>query len=172
MTEILEISDLRVDFATPEGPVRAVRGVDLDLNAGQTLGIVGESGCGKSQVFLAAFGLLAGNGRAAGSVRIAGREVLDRPAELAALRGDRMAMIFQEPMTALNPVMRVGQQIAEVLDAHSSMVGSDRRKRVLEMMKQRIKDLNRTGAAEEEWGKLLGRLKSKSFSERLKGMFR
>jgi oligopeptide transport system ATP-binding protein len=143
MTEILEISDLRVDFATPEGPVRAVRGVDLDLNAGQTLGIVGESGCGKSQVFLAAFGLLAGNGRAAGSVRIAGREVLDRPAELAALRGDRMAMIFQDPMTALNPYLRIGRQLAEVLEVHR---GCDRR----EARRRAVEVLQNVGLAEAE----------------------
>ncbi|MDP6406409.1 MAG: ABC transporter ATP-binding protein [Alphaproteobacteria bacterium] len=143
MTTLLEINDLRVDFATPEGPVRAVRGVDLGLDAGQTLGIVGESGCGKSQVFLAAFGLLAGNGRAAGSVRIAGREVLDRPAELAALRGDRMAMIFQDPMTALNPYLRIGRQLAEVLEVHR---GCDRR----EARRRAVEVLQNVGLAEAE----------------------
>ena len=143
MTTLLEINDLRVDFATPEGPVRAVRGVDLGLDAGQTLGIVGESGCGKSQVFLAAFGLLAGNGRAAGSVRIAGREVLDRPPELAALRGDRMAMIFQDPMTALNPYLRIGRQLAEVLEVHR---GCDRR----EARRRAVEVLQNVGLAEAE----------------------
>ncbi len=134
MTALLEINDLRVDFTTPEGTVQAVRGVDLSLQRGQTLGIVGESGCGKSQVFLAAFGLLAGNGRAAGSVRFEGGEVLDRPAELAALRGDRMTMIFQDPMTALNPYLRIGRQLGEVLEVHRGCNRRQARQRAIEVL--------------------------------------
>ncbi|MDP6270824.1 MAG: ABC transporter ATP-binding protein [Alphaproteobacteria bacterium] len=143
MATVLQITDLCVEFATPEGPVRAVRGVDLELESGQTLGIVGESGCGKSQVFLSVFGLLAGNGQAAGSVRFEGREVLGRPAELAALRGDRMAMIFQDPMTSLNPYLRIGQQLAEVLQVHRGCDRRQARRRAVEVM-------GRVGLAEAE----------------------
>src|SRR5262245_2224627 len=101
---ILAVSDLTVRFKLPQGWVTAVDGVGFELRRGEVVGIVGESGSGKSQILLAVMGLLAANGRAAGSVRFGGREILNRGArDLDAVRGSEMAMIFQDPMTSLNP---------------------------------------------------------------------
>jgi oligopeptide/dipeptide ABC transporter ATP-binding protein len=106
--------------------VAAVRGISFALEAGQTLALVGESGSGKSVTALAIMGLLPPEARISGGVRFEGRDLgADRPAELQKLRGLRMAMIFQEPMTALNPVMRVGDQIAEAVLAHAPAGGSN-----------------------------------------------
>ncbi len=109
---ILELRDLAVEFATEEGRVRAVRGLDLAVAAGERLAIVGESGAGKSQAFLAVMGLLAAGGRASGQAIFEGADLLtlDRSA-LNRLRGDRLAMIFQDSMSALNPYLRVGRQL-------------------------------------------------------------
>jgi oligopeptide transport system ATP-binding protein len=116
---ILAVSDLTVRFKLPQGWVTAVDGVGFELRRGEVVGIVGESGSGKSQILLAVMGLLAANGRAAGSVQFQGREILNRGArDLDAVRGSEMAMIFQDPMTSLNPYMRVGDQLTEVLTAH------------------------------------------------------
>ncbi|MFM7692806.1 MAG: ATP-binding cassette domain-containing protein, partial [Actinomycetota bacterium] len=109
MTGLLEIRDLRTTFRTDEGPVRAVDGIDLDLPAGRVLGLVGESGCGKSATALSVMGLTPTSAAVAGSIRLAGAELVGAPErELRRLRGARMAMIFQDPMTSLNPVMSVG----------------------------------------------------------------
>ncbi|WP_413872271.1 oligopeptide/dipeptide ABC transporter ATP-binding protein [Albidovulum sp.] len=119
---LLDIRDLSVRFDTPDGTVNAVNGVTLALDRGETLGIVGESGSGKSQLAFAVMGLLAKNGRATGSVRFDGREILNAPpAVINPIRANKIAMVFQDPMTSLNPYMRVSDQMAEVLVHHRGM---------------------------------------------------
>ncbi|WP_116082262.1 oligopeptide/dipeptide ABC transporter ATP-binding protein [Tropicimonas sp. IMCC34011] len=119
---LLEIDDLSVSFDTPDGTVSAVRGVSMALEAGKTLAIVGESGSGKSQTAFAALGLLAKNGRATGSVRFEGEEILNAPLKaLNKIRAEKIAMVFQDPMTSLNPYMRVSDQMSEVLMHHKGM---------------------------------------------------
>uniref|UniRef100_A0AAU2VLR1 ABC transporter ATP-binding protein n=1 Tax=Streptomyces sp. NBC_00008 TaxID=2903610 RepID=A0AAU2VLR1_9ACTN len=116
---ILELDDLGVVFTTETGEVPAVRGVSLHVGPGETLALVGESGSGKSTIALAAMGLLTGNARATGSAVIAGTQVVGaRENELASLRGRTASMVFQEPATALDPLTRVGRQIAEVIRNH------------------------------------------------------
>jgi len=119
---LLEVNALRVRLRGPDGPVEAVRGVSFSLDRGQTMGLVGESGCGKSMTALALLGLLPEGGLLHGSVRFEGRELTqlsDR--ELCRLRGNRIAMVFQEPMTALNPLHSIGRQIAEPLCLHRGL---------------------------------------------------
>lgn len=119
---LLEVDDLSVKFATPDGDVTAVNGLSFSLERGQTFGIVGESGSGKSQSMLALMGLLAANGRAAGRARFNGEDLLAMPAPvLNRIRGDRIAMIFQDPMTSLNPYLTVERQMTEVLELHKGM---------------------------------------------------
>ncbi len=123
---LLEVKDLNIRFTTTDGEVRAVNGIDLALDRGETLGIVGESGSGKSQLAFAIMGLLAKNGRATGSVRFDGREILNAPLrELNQIRAERIAMVFQDPMTSLNPYMRVADQMAEVLVLHKGISKSE-----------------------------------------------
>ncbi|MGC5397305.1 dipeptide ABC transporter ATP-binding protein [Streptomyces sp. DT20] len=123
---ILELDDLGVVFTTETGEVPAVRGVSLHVGPGETLALVGESGSGKSTIALAAMGLLTGNARATGSAVIAGTQVVGaRESELASLRGRTASMVFQEPATALDPLTRVGRQIAEVIRNHREMSPKD-----------------------------------------------
>jgi oligopeptide/dipeptide ABC transporter ATP-binding protein len=117
---LLEVSDLRVEFGTENGPVRAVDGVSFTVAGGEVLGVVGESGCGKSVTALSVLGLLPASGRVSGgSVRYRGRDLATLPRrELRGLRGGAIAMIFQDPMTTLNPVVTIGAQLVEALRLH------------------------------------------------------
>ena len=119
---LLEVRDLRVSFETLDGTVNAVNGVDFALEAGRSLAVVGESGSGKSQIMLAVMGLLARNGTASGSVKFDGAELLglDEGA-FNRIRASEIAMVFQDPMTALNPYMRISDQMTEVLTLHRGM---------------------------------------------------
>jgi peptide/nickel transport system ATP-binding protein len=134
---LLEVSDLRVTLATARGPADALRGVSFTLDRGATLGLIGESGCGKSMTALALMGLLPEGAEVSGSMRFDGRELstLDEDA-LCALRGDRIAMVFQEPMTALNPLHPIGRQIAEPLRLHRGMDGAAARAEALRLMER------------------------------------
>ena len=119
---LLALDDLRVTLATPRGPVQALRGVSFAIDRGQTLGLIGESGCGKSLTALALMGLLPEGAQVTGSLRLNGRELLGQPeADWCSLRGNRLAMVFQEPMTALNPLHPIGAQIAEPLRLHQGL---------------------------------------------------
>ena len=116
---LLAIRDLAIDFGTPEEPQPAVRGIDLTVTQGSTLGIVGESGSGKSMSMLSVVSLLPDTARVSGSVQLAGREVLGLgPRELRKIRGSQVGMIFQDPMTSLNPVFTVGDQVGEAIRTH------------------------------------------------------
>jgi oligopeptide transport system ATP-binding protein len=119
---LLKVEDLSVRFQVPEGEVAAVNGLNFQLERGQTFGIVGESGSGKSQSMLAMMGLLAANGRAAGHAWYQGEDLLALPpARLNRIRGNRVAMIFQDPMTSLNPYLTVERQMTEVLELHKGL---------------------------------------------------
>jgi peptide/nickel transport system ATP-binding protein len=119
---LLDVADLSVTLPTAQGRLAALRGVSFTLERGATLGLVGESGCGKSLTALALMGLLPEGATVSGSIRFDGRELttLD-DATMGALRGDRLGMVFQEPMTALNPVHTIGDQIAESLRLHRGL---------------------------------------------------
>ncbi|SBN61931.1 peptide/nickel transport system ATP-binding protein [Curtobacterium sp. 9128] len=132
---ILQTTDLGVSFSTESGTVDAVRGVSLSVAPGETLAIVGESGSGKSTVALAAMGLLSGNATSSGSAVVAGHEVIGatEPA-LRGLRGKTVSMVFQEPATALDPLTRVGEQIAEVIRNHRSVPAAAARSEAVELL--------------------------------------
>ena len=119
---ILEVRDLHTTFSSDRGPVRAVRGVSFDLHRGRTLGIVGESGSGKSVLSRSVMGLMPSNSVRTGSVRFGGEEILNASSKsMRSYWGKQMSMVFQDPMTALNPVLRIEQQITESLHEHIDM---------------------------------------------------
>ena len=121
---ILSIKNLSVRFDTPDGAVDAVKGISFDLAAGECLGIVGESGSGKSQSALAAMQLLARNGHAQGQISFAGKDMLSMlQRQLESIRGAKLSMIFQDPLTALTPQLTVGQQLKEILQIHKGLRG-------------------------------------------------
>ena len=137
MKPLLEVDDLHVLFRTDHGPARAVDGVSFTLSAGETLCVVGESGCGKSVTALATMGLLPrASAQVGGRIAFEGRDLLGLdPRSMADLRGDRLAMIFQEPMTSLNPAFTVGSQLAEVLVRHRGATAKQAREQVLQMLR-------------------------------------
>jgi oligopeptide transport system ATP-binding protein len=144
--KILEISGLTTEFKTRQGTVRAVNNVSYTVEKGEILGIVGESGSGKSVGMLSMMGLLADNGRvSAGKILFDGQDISwpSNPTganlrqyqkKMHALRGNKMAMIFQDPMTSLNPVLKVGVQITEAIQAHIKVSGTEAKKRAIELM--------------------------------------
>ncbi len=136
MSALLEIKDLKTWLDSSGGTVRAIDGVSLKLARGETFAIVGESGCGKSMTALSLLRLLPEAGQiVSGAVLLGGEDLLDLPeAEMRGVRGRRIAMIFQEPATSLNPVLTVGRQIAEVLERHTALRGEAKRKRMLELL--------------------------------------
>ena len=120
--DILDVKNLSVTFDTPDGDVHAVKDVSFTLGEGKTLAIVGESGSGKSQSAFSILGLLPKNGHAGGSVKYMGAEILNLPeAEMNTYRANEISMIFQDPMTSLNPYMRISKQLTEVLIHHKGM---------------------------------------------------
>ncbi len=135
-TPLLDVASLSVNFKTASGSVAAVKDLSFSLQPGETLGIVGESGSGKSQAMLALLGLLADNGVATGSARFAGEELLGLSSpRLREIRGAGIAMVFQDPMTALNPYLRIGAQMTMVLQAHQRISRQNARARALELLK-------------------------------------
>jgi oligopeptide transport system ATP-binding protein len=137
MPAVLQVDELSVRFATPEGEVAAVSDVSFAIGEGESVGVVGESGSGKTQAFLAIIGLLARNGYCAGSARFRGRELLGLPrTELDRIRGVRLAMIFQDPMTSLNPYLRISRQMTEVLIEHKGMSAAGARAASLRLLDQ------------------------------------
>ena len=135
---LLEVVDLRVEFETESGPVTAVDGVSFVVDDGSVLGIVGESGSGKSVTMMSVMGLITDpNARITGSIQYCGQDLLAlQRDEWRGIRGTEIAMIFQDPMTSMNPVYRVGWQIAEQISAHTALSRKDVRLRVLELMQQ------------------------------------
>jgi oligopeptide transport system ATP-binding protein len=137
MSTVLEVQDLTTRFTTPDGEVAAVSGLTFGIAAGDSVGVVGESGSGKSQAFLSIMGLLARNGRCTGSARFRGQELLGLPArQLNKVRGVKLAMIFQDPMTSLNPHLRIARQMAEVLIEHRGLGAREARRRSVELLER------------------------------------
>jgi len=134
---LLQVTDLRVTLQTARGPADALRGVSFALDRGETVGLIGESGCGKSITALALMGLLPEGARVAGSIRFDASELTTLPeSELCALRGRRIGMVFQEPMTALNPLHTIGRQIAEPLRLHLGLSAGEARQRALQLLER------------------------------------
>ncbi|WP_300533791.1 ABC transporter ATP-binding protein [uncultured Mameliella sp.] len=132
---LLSVEDLQIRFRTGDGLIHAVNDVSFDMAEGQKLALVGESGSGKSQIALAIMGLLAKNAEVAGQVRFDGRDLLSLPAsQLNALRAAQIALIFQDPMSSLNPYMTIERQLGEIVELHEGASRADARKRALEVM--------------------------------------
>ena len=136
MSHLLEVENLQTHFGTPDGVVRAVEGLSFHIEAGETLAIVGESGCGKSVTSMSILRLIAvPPGRIAGSIRFMGRDLLAlAEPEMRQIRGNDISMIFQEPMTSLNPVLTIGRQIGETFELHQGMNGRQAEARAVEML--------------------------------------
>ena len=133
---VLEVSGLEVRFDTPEGVVKAVNGMDFEVREGETLAIVGESGAGKSQLVMAIMGLLAENGSASGVALFHGEDLMRmKPRELNGVRGRRIAMIFQDPMTSLNPYLTIEKQMVEVAMHHQGLSRDEAREHAVEMLR-------------------------------------
>ena len=134
---LLEVTDLRTHFRTPNGINRAVDGVSFHVQAGETLAVVGESGCGKSVTALSVMRLITDPpGRIAGSIRLNGRELLElSEREMRKVRGNDIGMIFQEPMTSLNPVFTIGWQIRESLRQHQGLGRSESNRRAIDLLR-------------------------------------
>jgi oligopeptide transport system ATP-binding protein len=131
----LHIRGLSISYPSDQGPIQAVRDVDLDVAAGEFLGIVGESGSGKTQLLLSILGLSAPRAALSGSIRYHGQELLGLDsAALNRIRGNRISMVFQDPMTALNPYLRIGRQITEVLRVHRGASVPEAERRAVEML--------------------------------------
>ena len=134
-TPIFEVKNLDVRFSTPDGEVHAVKNANFRIDEGECLGVVGESGSGKSQLFLSTIGLLSGNGVATGSVLYRGREILGlSERKLNELRGSKITMIFQDPLTSLTPHLTVGAQLMETLRVHQRVQPDEAQRRVLEAL--------------------------------------
>jgi oligopeptide/dipeptide ABC transporter ATP-binding protein len=132
---VLRIRDLRVTFNTQMGELKAVRGIDVDVAPGEILGVVGESGSGKSVSFLAAMGLLPSSATITGSVKLDGQELIgSKRKAFRSVRGKSLAMVFQDPLSALNPVHRVGDQIVEMIQSHQDMNTHDAEKKAVELL--------------------------------------
>ncbi|WP_158932537.1 ABC transporter ATP-binding protein [Acidisphaera sp. S103] len=133
---LLEVQNLQTHFGTPDGVVRAVEGLSFHIDAGETLGIVGESGCGKSVTSMSILRLIQEPpGKIAGSIRFEGRDLLTvSEQEMRGIRGNAISMIFQEPMTSLNPVLTVGQQIGETVRLHQGMNARDAEAKAVDML--------------------------------------
>ena len=132
---LLQTRGFNVRFSTPDGDVHAVRDIDLQLRRGEVMGVVGESGCGKTQLFLGMLGLTAGNGTSTGSVIFDGQELtgLPEPA-LNKVRGNDISMVFQDPLSSLNPYLKIGVQLSEVLTTHGDVTGSEARDHAIDML--------------------------------------
>ncbi|MBS0339263.1 MAG: ABC transporter ATP-binding protein [Proteobacteria bacterium] len=132
---LLEVNDLHIRLQTQRGPADAVRGISFELGRGETLGIVGESGCGKSITVQSLMGLLPSTAHVGGSIRFDGQELVGLPErEMCRIRGNRIGMIFQEPMTALNPVHTIARQVSEPLRLHRGLSAADARKEALALL--------------------------------------
>ncbi|RWO64594.1 MAG: ABC transporter ATP-binding protein [Mesorhizobium sp.] len=133
---ILSVKDLRVRFRTLDGAVEAVKGISIHVNAGETIAVVGESGSGKSQTMMAAMSLLASNGEATGSVDYRGRNLLTlSKSELNQVRGRKISMIFQEPMTSLDPLYSIGNQLIEPIRRHRGLNAAEAREEALKLLR-------------------------------------
>jgi len=134
-TPIFQVRDFNVRFHTPDGEVHAVKNANFDVHEGETLGVVGESGSGKSQLFLGAIGLIAGNGTVTGSVKYRGEELIGATQNrLNALRGSKITMIFQDPLTSLTPHMTIGTQVMEALRIHQRVPPAEAERRSIEIL--------------------------------------
>ena len=132
---LLDVNNLNVQFETHDGLVSAVNQINFKLKKGETLGIVGESGSGKSQTVLALMGLLANNARLSGSIKFNGQELVGlRPKQLNRIRGNEIAMIFQDPMSSLNPYLTIESQLTEVLKLHKGLSNKDAKKEAINML--------------------------------------
>ena len=133
--DLLVLEHVEVGFATDDGQVSAVSDVSLSVSEGEIFGLVGESGCGKTTLAMATMGLLPASATVRGSVRFQGRDLVALPPEeLRLLRGDRISMVFQDPMTSLDPAFPVGEQVAETITAHQDVDKREARDRALALL--------------------------------------